>query len=173
MVGALALLAPAIYRRRPGNPIGAMFARLVLNAGVIVLTDSYSALVPHPDVGSRPHDDLAAWIANFAWVPFTTVLLCELPLRFPDGVLLSPRWRWAERARGCCRSSCSRSGSRFAPGRMNSYPIDNPYPGGDLFTVLRGIGFALLIACVGLRRRRDRRCASAARPAASASSSSG
>jgi hypothetical protein len=149
VVGAFALLAPAIYRRRPGNPIGLMFAGLVLNGGVIVLAESYSALVPHPEVGSRPHDDLAAWVANFAWVAFTTILLCELPLRFPDGDLLSPRWRRAERL-AVVQIVVLTLGLAFAPGRMNSYPTDNPYPGGELFTVLRGIGFALLIACVAL-----------------------
>jgi hypothetical protein len=149
VVAAFTVLAPAIYRRRPGNPIGVMFAVLVCGGGIIVLTDAWAALVPTPDVGSRPHDDLAAWIANFAWVPFTTVLLCELPFRFPDGALLSPRWRRAERL-AALQIAVLTLGLAFAPGRLNSYPIDNPYPGGEAFTVLRGIGFALLIACVGL-----------------------
>ena len=92
---------------------------------------------------------------NFAWVPFTTVLLCELPLRFPDGVLLSPRWRWAERL-ALLQIVVLSLGLAFAPGRMNSYPIDNPYPGGD---ALHGAPRDRLRPADRLRRpgrRRDR-----------------
>ncbi len=149
---SLALLALAIVRQRPHNPIGPIFAGLVLNAGVIVLVDSYAALVAHPSVGSRPHDDVAAWIADFAWVPFTTVLLCALPLRFPEGEFLSARWPWAERF-AVLQVAVLTLGLAFAPGKLNSYPIDNPHAAGaagGLFTALRGIGFAALVVCVGL-----------------------
>jgi hypothetical protein len=44
-------------------------------------------------------------------------------------------------------------GLAFVPGTLNSYPIDNPFAAGaagGLFTALRGIGFAALVACVGV-----------------------
>jgi hypothetical protein len=152
VAASMALLAPAIVRRRPGNPIGPMFAGLVLNAGLIVLVDAYAVPVADPSQGSRPHDDLAAWMSNFAWVPFTTVLLCVLPLRFPDGTLPTARWRWVERL-ALVEIVVLTLGLAFAPVELASYPIQNPVgieTPGDLFTILRNLGYVLLVASVTL-----------------------
>ena len=123
----LALLAPAIVRRRPENPIGPLFAGLFLNAGVVVLVDSWAIPVADPSYGPRPYDDVAAWLANFVWVPIMVALLCELPLRFPEGTLLSPRWRWAERL-FALQIAVLVVGLAFAPGKMDNYPLaENPF----------------------------------------------
>ena len=50
----------------------------------------YAVLVADPGSGSRPYDHVAAWFSNWAWVVPVSLLVCELPLRFPDGRLLSP-----------------------------------------------------------------------------------
>ena len=67
--------------------------------GADLLADTYAVLVADPGSGSRPCDHVAAWFSNWSWVHPVSLLVCELPLRFPDGALPSPRWRWAERAR--------------------------------------------------------------------------
>src|SRR5262249_46580459 len=121
----LALIAPAIVRRRPGNPIGTIFVVLLLVTGPALLADSYAVLVPDPGSGSRPLDELAAWVSNWVWVLPVSLLLCELPLRFPDGTLPSPRWRSAERL-VLFDIVVLTVGLMFAPGRLDSYPIDNP-----------------------------------------------
>jgi hypothetical protein len=165
IVATFVFLAPAIVRRRPDNPIGAIFSGLVLVAGLIVLVDAYAALVGDPSAGSRPGDEVAAWVANWVWVPFMGVLLCELPLRFPEGALLSRRWRWAERL-VLFQITALMVGLAFAPGKLDAYPVENPYTIesiGGLFELLGVVGLFLLVLCVAvsavaivLRFRRSR-----------------
>src|SRR5262249_12584505 len=94
------------------------------------------------------------------------MLLCELPLRFPEGALPSPRWRWAERL-FVFQVTALVVGLAFAPGTLDNYPqTDNPFGvegAGGFFTWLEGIGYMLLSVCValgavaiGLRFRRPR-----------------
>ena len=146
----LALIAPAIVRRRPGNPIGTIFVALLLVTGPALLADTYAVLVADPGSGSRPGDHFAAWVSNWAWVLPVSLLLCELPLRFPDGTLLSPRWRWAERVVFVDVVAVSLAAA-FASGQLDNYPIDNPAgveTADPLFHVLLGIGMLVLLGCV-------------------------
>jgi hypothetical protein len=146
----LALIAPAIVRRRPGNPIGTIFVALLLVTGPALLADPYAVLVADPGSGSRPLDHLAAWVSSWAWVLPVSLLLCELPLRFPDGTLLSRRWRWSERVVLFDIVAFSLA-LAFVPGRLDNYPIDNPLgieAGRVPFGVLELIGAVLLLACV-------------------------
>jgi heme/copper-type cytochrome/quinol oxidase subunit 3 len=147
----LALIAPAIVRRRPDNAIGLIFAVLVLVTGLALLADAYAVLVADPGSGSRPYDHEAAWVSNWAWaIPAVTLLACELPLRFPDGALPSPRWRWVERL-VLVASVAFVLGMAFSSGKLDSYPIDNPVgiEAGPLFHLLLGFGGLLvLIAAV-------------------------
>ena len=144
----LALIAPAIVRRRPDNAIGLLFAALVLVTALGLLADPYAVLVADPGSGSRPYDHIAAWLANWIWVVPVVLLVCELPLRFPDGTLPSPRWRWVERL-VLAATAALVLGLAFASGALSAYPIDNPLAieAGPLFHVLLGIGGFLLLAC--------------------------
>jgi hypothetical protein len=146
----LALIAPAIVRRRPGNPIGTIFVALLLVTGPALLADTYAVLVADPGSGSRPGDHFAAWVSSWAWVLPVSLLLCELPLRFPDGTLLWPRWRWAERL-VLFDVVAFTLGLALGPGKLDSYPIDNPFgieSGRVLFGVLEIAGGTLLLVCV-------------------------
>jgi hypothetical protein len=146
----LALIAPPIVRRRRDNPIGVLFAVIVLLTAPALLADSYAVLVADPGAGSRPYDHVAASISNWSWVVPVSLLVCELPLRFPDGTLLSPRWRWAERL-VLVQTVALALGMAFAPGRLDSYPIENPLgieAAHGLFLALQAIGSTLLLVCV-------------------------
>jgi hypothetical protein len=86
-VGAL------VASRRPENPVG----WLMLLAGAINAVaqgaEQYAVwgLVRHP--GSLPAASVGAWMMTFLWPPVVTVLAAMITV-FPDGRLVSPRWRW-------------------------------------------------------------------------------
>lgn len=88
LVGAL------IAAHRPRNPIGWLFCGVGASWAIYAFVDTYAsyALVVSPT--PLPGGVAAAWLAN--WLSgvnvFTIAVL--LPLLFPDGRLLSRRWRW-------------------------------------------------------------------------------
>jgi hypothetical protein len=87
-VGAL------IAARRPENRIGWMALGLSVVGGVQGLVDQYPILA---DAVSPPLPaaDAARWVAAWIWVIPSVGLMTLLPLLFPTGRLLSPRWRGA------------------------------------------------------------------------------
>jgi hypothetical protein len=151
VAAALAVLGPAIVRRQPGNRIGRLFCVDLLLAGVINVADAYAASVAHPSAGRRPHDDLAVWLTGFLWVPVVVSVIAAVPIIFPTGRPASPRWRRAEQL-VWGQVALLTVALAFTPGSANGYPIRNPVtpPPHVLFKALAGIGFVLLIPCVGL-----------------------
>jgi hypothetical protein len=85
LVGAL------IATKRPENPIGWLLLSLALVFGADLFADAY--------VESNGQAGLAlfAWYADWAFYIWLVMGVVLLPLLFPDGKLLTPRWRWAVR----------------------------------------------------------------------------
>ena len=89
---ALPTVGALITVRRPGNPIGP----ILLVAGISVFAwfgaSAYAtyALALRPDL---PGGLIALWIAGWAPFPYADALLTFVPLLYPDGRFLSPRWR--------------------------------------------------------------------------------
>jgi signal transduction histidine kinase len=85
-----------LARRRPDNAIGWLY--LVVWFGVAV---GFSMLEEYAVWASRhdgPFLTTAIWLSNWIWVPIFGLLLTYPFLLFPDGTLLSRRWRslaWA------------------------------------------------------------------------------
>ncbi len=92
-------LGVVIIKHRPRNPIGWIFLIVsssyvlsALAAGALL----YTSILPAPLGPSLL--DLATWLGNWAWLPAQLLPLTFVFLLFPDGHLLSPRWRiigWA------------------------------------------------------------------------------
>jgi hypothetical protein len=84
--------------RLPRNPIG----WLILGSAVIFALQVPLELIGVALLPDQP--ELAAWLLNYGhdrvdldtwtWLPALGLLFTQIPLRFPTGRLLSPRWRW-------------------------------------------------------------------------------
>ena len=82
-----------VASRRPENPIGWIFCALGLYGGVGHFAGQYAiyAILARPD--SLPGGPALGWIHTWSYVP-AIGLLVFLFLLFPDGRLVSGRWRW-------------------------------------------------------------------------------
>ncbi len=87
--GALGL---AIAFRQPRNAVGWIFLVSGACAGGYELAQAYTgyATLVHPGL---PGAMWTAWAASWLWLPSTGLVPTFLFLVFPDGRLLSPRWR--------------------------------------------------------------------------------
>jgi hypothetical protein len=149
LMGFLGLL---ITIRRPENRIGWLFSATAFVSGWIVLADGYSTHAVIGSPGSLPLGAESAWFAGWIWIPVEFALLLYLPLVFPNGKLLSNRWRWVVRL-SLLQMVLLMLGFAFTPGRLDGYPIDNPFgieTPGNVFAWVTGLGFVLIFVCVAL-----------------------
>jgi hypothetical protein len=155
-VGAL------IAARKPGNAIGWL---LLVIGNLLALGALVDATLLLEDAPARA---FAAWLSDWTWYVWLTLAGVFLPLLFPTGRPLSPRWRrvvWL----GVAALALSLAGNAFQPGRLDvdsAVPVDNPFGiagveglmdvlarAGD---VLAGIAFVLAAASLVVRFRRSR-----------------
>ena len=91
---AFSLVGALIAARRPGNAV----SWLCLAIGLLwTFVASSSALTS--ELRAHGLDGAAEWASapTFLWVPALGLIGTHLPLRLPDGRLLSPTWRWYSR----------------------------------------------------------------------------
>jgi hypothetical protein len=116
-VGAL------IVVHRPGNRLGGLLLVGALAIGVEKLAQELVQYgVRHP--GAVPGLEWIGWVSNWAWVP-AILMIVLLPVLFPDGQPLSPRWRplvWAILA----GALVSLVGSALVPGIVDAPSLRNP-----------------------------------------------
>jgi uncharacterized membrane protein YeiH len=88
---AFSTVGTVIASRRRHNPVGWLFLAAGLGFAVVGFTYQYAvyAVLTRPGLLLGPE---AAWVANWIW-PLTLAALAWVVLVFPDGRLLSPRWR--------------------------------------------------------------------------------
>ena len=142
-VGAL------VASRQPDNAMGWLFLGIGATTGLGMLAGAYAERWVAGDGGSRALGEAAAVYGTLSWIPFILVPCTFVLLLFPDGRLVSRRWRWV--------AWCAGGGiagvvlvSAVAPGPLEDYPtLDNPYGvDGPLLGPLTAIAVALLL--VGL-----------------------
>jgi len=87
-----ATLGASIVYRRPGNVMGWIFLAIGVLGGVQMFSGQYATVALAPDGPTLPGGALAAWFALLVqnWVGGCILFLVLL---FPDGKLLSRRWR--------------------------------------------------------------------------------
>jgi hypothetical protein len=128
----LALIIPAaivgglVASRRPANPIGWIFCGFGVFMGLAVLAAGYVEVAP----GDATHGlgQAAAWFANWSYVALFALTVFVL-LLFPDGRLVSDRWRLAAWGGGVGTIAFA-AGTAVEPGRLTDFPeVTNPLGG--------------------------------------------
>jgi hypothetical protein len=151
-----------VASRRPDTPIGWLLLVTPLCFGLVVLTD---ALGWHYLLADRAVTHRVAYlltIDGWAWIPAVTSVFVFLPLLFPTGTPLSPRWGSFTRAAAIVMVVFVVA-VVFAPGVNGSYPVRNPLGTGRVVHVIQWVCFGLLapisiasITSLALRYRRAR-----------------
>ena len=162
-----ATVGAVIAMRRPHNPVGWLFLAAGLGYAVAAFAYEYAVfgVLAHP--GSVLGLE-AAWVANWIWPPALGALTCMV-LVFPDGRLLSPRWRPIVWAAGI-GSATAAAGIALSPGPLDEFAVvPNPFGLEDagqvaeLVTVAGMLAFGLALLAAGaslvmrLRRARGER----------------
>jgi hypothetical protein len=157
-----AFVGALVAARQPANAIGWILLVTGIALALGALVDANLML---EEAIAR---ELSGWLSEWTWYVWLTLAGVFLPLLFPTGRLLSPRWRpvlWLSVA----AIACSVLGSALDPGRLDvdsAVPVENPFgiggPVGDampvlsrLGDVLAGIAFLLAAISLVLRFRRS------------------
>jgi signal transduction histidine kinase len=79
--------------RRPENPVGWLFLVASFSAALGFFLGEYAEFAITGRERAWPGATIAAWLSGFTWLPALVLLGVYLLLVFPDGRLLSRRWR--------------------------------------------------------------------------------
>ena len=153
-VGAL------IASRHPQNAIGWVFCAMGVASGVQELAAQYAiyANLTNPSA-HLPFAHVAAWLPSWIWVPITSGA-AYLLLLFPDGRLLSRRWRIVIVVE-VLGTAAGAIGLALLPGRLDNFSaLQNPFGVGMRQTMLTltqtgqlVYGVGIISAAVALVRR--------------------
>jgi len=140
-----------IASRHPGNAIGWTFLAAAVAAGLASLAGSYAEYWVDTREWPEWLGKTAAWYGELSWMPYILVPVTFLLLLFPDGRLLSRRWRVVAWCAGVGIAGTFVA-TGLQPGPFQDYPqIKNPY--GVDSSVLDGLEaltvLALLIGILG------------------------
>jgi hypothetical protein len=161
---AFSTVGAVLTVRRPDTPIGWLFATVGLGFAVGAFTGDYAVYAVLTNPG-WPLGAEAAWVVQWGWPPILGAV-AGVFLLFPDGRLLSPRWRPMLWLAGIS-SATAVIGFASDPGPLTEFAvIDNPFgleaasPVPELMGSMGmlGLGLALLGAGASLvlRFRRAR-----------------
>jgi class 3 adenylate cyclase len=149
--------------RQPRNSIGWIF----LLAGSFAALGIFPGALARANVGTPELIAWGAWLGSWAFLPGIGLLVAVLPLVFPTGSLLSPRWR-VVLAIDAAGMTLAILGIALSPGPLEgtSIPIDNPAAihgigglldvAGVTNSVLTPVAFAAGIVALVIRFRRAR-----------------
>jgi signal transduction histidine kinase len=95
---AMAAVGLVLSMRQPANPVGWLVSASLIAFDFLLFGSAYTdRLTAAHDLPGWPIVPLAA-LATLGWSAGFPLLLIVMPLVFPDGHVVSRRWRWAVRA---------------------------------------------------------------------------
>jgi hypothetical protein len=115
---ASAVVGGLVASRRPTNPVGWFFLG---SAGCFALAGVAAEYATYGLPGAQAMSWLLSWLS----VPGVMLLLCFVPLYFPNGRLVSQRWRWIVRL-ALFFSVTGAVLSALSPGEIQNEGIVNP-----------------------------------------------
>jgi hypothetical protein len=151
-MGVWSIMGAVIVSRKPGHPIGWILCAIPLAGSTEDFTFGYAAYDLSARSGSLPGADIMVVWQAVSSLPFVVALLMFLFLLFPDGHLLSPRWRFVAWL-GIGAVGVTVPLLALRPGPLEFYPFfTNPIGiGGSIWMVLdplRDIAIALWMLCL-------------------------
>jgi len=164
---AFTLVGALVASRVPGNPIGWIFLSvgiLYTLTGLAVIIQIYGPLAVEGNI--FPSYDLVTWFTNWLWMPAFFLPITLVLLYFPDGSLLSSRWRFVSWS-ASLGIALSVLVVMLHPGPLDYWDLDSnplgipsavPYLDmvANLGFVLLGIGFIGSVVAFLVRFRRSR-----------------
>jgi two-component system, NarL family, sensor kinase len=96
-LAACAIVGSLIVAHRPRNPVGWLLATGALAFTLMAFSGHYALYGLETRPGSLPSARWIGWPQTWLWIPGAAMIYLLLPLYFPTGELLSPRWRWLVR----------------------------------------------------------------------------
>jgi two-component system NarL family sensor kinase len=147
---ASACLGCVLLARRPGHPMGPLLCYIGLATAVPEIAFVYAHYALRRPADPLPFARQALWSVTWDNGPAISLAGLVLPLVFPDGMLLSRRWRpalWAALA----FTPLWALGQAFAPQPMGSYlyNLPNPYTVPSLLPLFDAVqGLAAICAAV-------------------------
>src|SRR6266702_4583544 len=146
--GLFGTVGALIVSHRPGNTIGWILCTVGIGTGMTDFSGSYVAYGMVKGHLPLPGTDLFNWLGNTAWPVNWVLLLVFLPLLFPDGRLLTRRWRIVGGLAGSYREGHFRRFLEFSERQFQSLTVASYYCG-PCFTCLT------LSPCKGTRAPTD------------------
>jgi hypothetical protein len=151
LLGALAVLALAgvgtiLATRVPANAVGWLLLVAGFLLGVRLLAFDYEVASREIPSESWPGTDVAAWLDNNLLGPPLGILVLVIPLVYPDGRLLSRRWRWLVGL--ILVMTVSGVLAWFRPGLIPFANVDNPFGIPGMEPLLDVLGAATRLATV-------------------------
>ena len=163
-----ALVGSVLVAKRPNNPVSWIMLAIGLMAGLFPAAETYAAYVMTTRGAPDTLAVLGAWFNDIYWYPLAALAFIYLPLLFPDGHLLSPRWLPVAVIPGIAIAGLVVLGAfrETLIGQNIRYRIDNPIgikglPSGEngllsvLFLLMIAIGSFSAAAAVFVRFRRS------------------
>ena len=154
ILGILAFASPALVGgylvwRLPANPVGWILATFGLTFTLGVMGESLAAI-------DHPLTAWGVWLGTRQSALSMGLILVLLPLRFPDGRLLSPRYRWVTPVMviGLCllilgNAFRATADVSIAGGSvLVDLPLGLPWPT-TVFDLIALVGLAVMLAAVG------------------------
>jgi len=96
-VASAALVGALIASRQPRNPVGWFILGHALCFSLGEFGRQYAIYGVLTEPGALPFARAMIWPTYWIWYPGLILMISFLPLYFPDGRLVSRRWRWAPR----------------------------------------------------------------------------